>query len=71
MTSLSAPLSIITKIVFSSPDAQFTITTGTMGRTTSSKDDTDRNVAVAASHASSLGVMMFESVVVVVVGVDF
>ena len=42
-----------------------------MGRTTSSKDDTDRNVAVAASHASSLGVMMFESVVVVVVGVDF
>ena len=41
-----------------------------MGRTTSSKDDTDRDAAVAASHASTFGVMMFESVVVVVVGAD-
>ena len=37
------------------------IVTGTIGRTTSSKDDTDRDVAVAASHAVTLGEMTLEA----------
>ena len=41
-----------------------------MGRTTSSKDDTDRDAAVAASHASTGGVMTLSFVVVVVEGVE-
>ena len=41
-----------------------------MGRTTSSKDDTDRDAAVAASHASTGGVMTLSFVVVVVGGVE-
>ena len=33
------------------------IVTGTIGRTTSSNEETDRDVAVAASHAVALGEM--------------
>ena len=54
-TSLSAPLSIIAKIVSCLPVVLFTIVTGTIGRTTSSLAETDLDAAVAASHASTLG----------------
>ena len=41
-----------------------------MGRTTSSKDEMDRDAAVAASHASTGGVMTLSFEVVVVEGVE-
>ena len=55
ITSLSAPESIIANIVFDRPEELLIIVTGTIGRTTSSNEETDRDVAVAASHAVALG----------------
>ena len=52
------------------PERLFIIVTGTIGRTTSSEDDTDRDAAVAASHAVAFGEMTFGDSVAAADAVD-